>query len=297
MSAAAADPGTEALVRCTLAWYDREARDLPWRRRGTSPWAVLVSEFMLQQTPVARVLDPWRAWMERWPEPADLADAPTEAVLRAWGRLGYPRRALRLQAAARVVVEEHGGRVPTEHAALLALPGVGEYTAAAVASFAHRQRHVVLDTNVRRVLARTLDGRAHPDRTPTVAERRRAAAVLPEDPETAARWAVSSMELGAVVCTARRPRCEECPVSDLCRWRALGYPAWDGPPRVGQRWHGTDRQCRGALMAELREADQDVPRATLLARWHDPDQAARCLQGLLADGLAQQHGDTVGLPR
>ncbi|SDD07157.1 HhH-GPD family protein [Auraticoccus monumenti] len=289
-------PAAAELVQRVCDWFPGAARDLPWRRPGTGAWPVMVSEFMLQQTPVARVLEPWRQWVERWPEPSALAADPVSEAIRAWGRLGYPRRAVRLHAAAVAITEHHGGVVPTDHDELLALPGVGGYTAAAVLSFAHRQRHVVLDTNVRRVLARTLDGRAHPDRSPTVAERRQAAALLPDDPARAAAWAASSMELGALVCTARSPACPRCPVADLCRWRALGHPAWDGPPRRGQTWQGTDRQCRGRLLAVLRDAVGTVPSAELLAAWPDRTQASRALAGLVADGLAVEDDHGVGLP-
>lgn len=284
------------LVRRCLDWFDHAARDLPWRRPGVGAWPIMVSEFMLQQTPVARVLGPWVAWVERWPTPADLAGEPVAAAIRAWGRLGYPRRAVRLHAAAVAIVERHDGVVPDEVTALRALPGVGDYTAAAVLSFAHAQRHVVLDTNVRRVLTRTLDGRAHPDPAPTVAERRRADTVAPVDPATAARWAAASMELGALVCTARSPRCDACPVAPLCRWRAAGHPADPGPPRRGQAWEGTDRQCRGRLLAALRESDDAVPVEELLAAAANRAQAERCLSGLVADGLAVRDGPRVALP-
>ncbi|MDN5725139.1 MAG: A/G-specific adenine glycosylase, partial [Propionibacteriales bacterium] len=158
-------------VRLVLDWYADHQRDLPWRRAGVTPWGVMVSEFMLQQTPVARVLGPWHTWLERWPEPADLAAVPTGEAIRAWGRLGYPRRALRLHAAATVIVDQHGGEVPADHGALLSLPGVGEYTAAAICTFAYGQRHVVLDTNVRRVLARIDSGVAFPGAATTTADR------------------------------------------------------------------------------------------------------------------------------
>ena len=156
-----ADDRLEVVDR-VLRWYDDHARDLPWRRPGVSAWEVMVSEFMLQQTPVARVLEPWRQWIDRWPTPSALAAAPAGEAVRAWGRLGYPRRALRLHRAAEAITEQHGGEVPTELADLLALPGVGSYTAAAIASFAYGQRHVVLDTNVRRVLARVAAGEGAP---------------------------------------------------------------------------------------------------------------------------------------
>jgi A/G-specific adenine glycosylase len=280
-----------------LAWYDAHARELPWREASTTPWGVLVSEFMLQQTPVSRVLPVYLQWMDSWPHAADLAADSTGDAVRAWGRLGYPRRALRLHAAATAIVERHGGEVPDSHADLLALPGVGEYTAAAVASFAFGRRHVVLDTNVRRVLTRLVAGREFPANAVTRAERDLAAVLLPEEPATAATWAVATMELGALVCTATRPACGECPVRELCAWRAAGYPAYDGPARRGQTYGGTDRQCRGRLLALLRDAEHAVPRSRLDAAWSVPDQRARCLASLVEDGLAVAVGeDSFALP-
>ena len=277
-----------ALHDAVLAWFGAEARDLPWRR-DTSPWSVMVSEFMLQQTPVSRVLPVFVAWMVRWPTPAALAADPPGEAVRAWGRLGYPRRALRLHAAATAIVERHDGAVPAERDALLALPGVGDYTASAVASFAFRGRHPVLDTNVRRVFARVVGGVAFPEPTVTAAERARAESLMPDD--DAHRWAAATMELGALVCTARSPRCGVCPVADQCRWRANGYPEHDGPPRRGQAWAGTDRQVRGRLMAVLREADGPVTREALDAAWDDPVQRDRCLDTLVFDGLVEPVGD------
>jgi A/G-specific adenine glycosylase len=270
-----------------LAWYAANARELPWRDRSASPWAVLVSEVMLQQTPVARVLPVYLEWVRRWPAPADLAAAAPGAAVRAWGRLGYPRRALRLHEAAAAVVERHDGRVPSSYEDLLALPGVGAYTAAAVASFAFRSRHPVLDTNVRRVLARTVSGRAQPTVSLSAAERRVAEELLPDDADLAATWAVAVMELGALVCTARAPRCADCPVADLCRWHAGGHPDQDGPPRRIQRFAGTDRQVRGLLLAVLREADGPVPGGRLDVVWSDGDQRRRALDGLVSDGLVE----------
>ncbi len=275
---------TRSVVSTVLAWYAANRRDLPWRHPETTPWGVLVSEFMLQQTPVTRVREPWLSWMTRWPTPAALAvEAPGEAV-RAWGRLGYPRRALRLHRAAVVIVERHGGEVPAEHAALLALPGVGSYTAAAVASFAFKERHVVLDTNVRRVLTRIAVGAEFPARSTTADDTALAERFLPAQPDLAATWAVASMELGAVICTARAPRCDVCPIRAHCAWQAAGRPRYDGPPRRGQTYEGTDRQCRGALLAVLR-AGTDVAEADLLPAWPDGQQRARALSSLLADGL------------
>jgi A/G-specific adenine glycosylase len=274
-----------------LDWFDVAARDLPWRA-DPQPWRVLVSEFMLQQTPVARVLPVFDAWMHRWPTPAALAAAPPGEAVRAWGKLGYPRRAQRLHAAAVVIVDQHGGEVPSDIDDLLALPGVGDYTAAAIASFAFGQRHVVLDTNVRRVFARTVDGMEFPQPSISAAERALAATLLPE--REAHRWAAATMELGAVICTASSPRCGACPVVDHCAWNAAGRPSHDGPPRRGQPYAGTDRQVRGRLLDVLRDADDPVRKADLDQAWDDAEQRERCLASLLADGLVNE---TNGLYR
>lgn len=268
-----------------LDWYDEHQRDLPWRRRTASAWSVMVSELMLQQTPVVRVLPVHEAWLARWPTPAALADDPAGEAVRAWGRLGYPRRALRLHAAATLIRDRHGGEVPATYDELRALPGVGDYTAAAIAAFAFGQRQVVLDTNVRRVLARTLAGAELPAPSVTRAERDLAASVLPEDDPTAATWSVAVMELGALVCTANAPACARCPVADLCAWNQAGRPAYDGPARKAQTYAGTDRQCRGRLLAVVRDAEGAVPLARLEAAWPLPEQRARALDSLLADGL------------
>jgi A/G-specific adenine glycosylase len=274
-----------------LDWYDAHARDLPWRRPSSSPWSVMVSEFMLQQTPVSRVLPVHEQWLDTWPTPAALASSSTGDAVRAWGRLGYPRRALRLHAAATAIVEQHHGQVPADYHALRALPGIGDYTAAAIASFAFGQRHVVLDTNVRRVLARVLNGVELPPRTLSRSEREAAAALLPADEATAAAWSVAAMELGALVCTASAPRCMSCPVVELCAWRSAGYPAYDGPPRPAQTYAGTDRQCRGRLLAVLRDSDRPVHRSRLDLAWHVAEQRERCLLSLVEDGLVAPAGD------
>jgi A/G-specific adenine glycosylase len=246
----------------------------------------MVSEFMLQQTPVSRVLPVYEAWLERWPTPAALAAEPVGEAVRAWGRLGYPRRAQRLHAAATAIEEQFDGVVPATYEELWSLPGVGEYTAGAIASFAYKKRHIVLDTNVRRVLARTVSGVEYPAAATTPADRRIATALLPEEAADAAEWAAASMELGAVVCTARAPRCGECPVVSLCTWVAAGKPAYDGPPRRGQSYEGTDRQARGRLLAVLRDTHGAVPREELEAAWtRDVAQRERALTSLVADGL------------
>ena len=271
------------LHRPVLEWYADHARELPWRGPAATPWAVMVSEFMLQQTPVTRVLPVFDAWLERWPSPGALAGAPSGEAVRAWGRLGYPRRALRLHAAATAIMDSHGGEVPESYADLIALPGVGDYTASAIASFAFGARHPVLDTNVRRVFARTVGGTQFPAASVTRAERDVAESLLPAD--EAATWAVAVMELGALICTASTPRCDSCPVSDLCAWNTAGRPAYDGPPRRSQSWAGTDRQARGRLMAVLRDEDGPVSRGRLDAAWSDVRQRERALASLLADGL------------
>ncbi|MFJ8230424.1 A/G-specific adenine glycosylase [Streptomyces sp. NPDC094448] len=270
-----------------IAWFDEHARDLPWRRPDAGAWGVMVSEFMLQQTPVSRVLPVYEQWLARWPRPADLAADPAGEAVRAWGRLGYPRRALRLHGAAQAIAERHGGDVPSDHAQLLALPGIGEYTAAAVASFAYGQRHAVLDTNVRRVFARASTGIQYPPTATTAAERKLARALLPDDEATAARWAAASMELGALVCTARGEDCGRCPIAAQCAWRLAGKPAHQGAARRGQTYAGTDRQVRGKLLAVLRASREPVPQAALDTVWHEPVQRARALDGLVADGLVE----------
>jgi len=286
-----------ALHAPVLRWYDDHARELPWRGPDASAWSVMVSEFMLQQTPVARVLPVHEVWLRRWPTPADLAAETTGEAVRAWGRLGYPRRALRLHAAATVIAELHDNQVPSSYDDLRALPGVGDYTAAAIATFAYGRRHVVLDTNVRRVLGRIRQGVEFPPASVTRSEREAALDVLPQDEPTAATWSVAVMELGALVCTASSPRCGECPVADLCAWRAAGHPAYDGPPRRAQAWAGTDRQCRGRLLAVLRDSDGPVHRSRLDAAWSDEAQRVRCLASLIEDRLLVAAGpDTYALP-
>jgi len=280
-----------------LAWYAGHARDLPWRGPTCDAWGVLVSEVMLQQTPVDRVVPAWEAWLARWPSPAALAAEPPGEAVRMWGRLGYPRRALRLHAAALDCVDRFDGRVPTAYDDLRSLPGVGDYTAAAVLSFAHGRRAVVLDTNVRRVLARLLAGDALPRPSVTVAERAAAEGVLPDDDATAATWSVAVMELGALVCTAASPSCGACPVAGSCAWLAAGAPAYDGPSRKVQRFAGTDRQVRGRLMAVLREAHGPVPKELLDSVWDEPVQRERALDTLVSDRLVTPLPDgTYTLP-
>ena len=298
-------------------WFAAHARRLPWREPECTPWGVLVSEIMLQQTPVVRVLPVWQEWMQRWPSPAALAAETSGEAVRAWGRLGYPRRALRLHAAAAAITEEFGGEVPSTHAALLSLPGVGDYTAAAVAAFAFGQRETVVDTNIRRVHARAVTGNALPSPALTAAEMRLARELMPDGVKESVAWNAAAMELGALICTARNPKCSECPVLEQCAWVSAGRPEPHYVPK-GQAWAGTDRQVRGAIMAVLRQAEAPVQRGLLL---HPPvdligspaageleplaalhrlaapqEQMERALAGLIADRLATESARGIALP-
>jgi A/G-specific adenine glycosylase len=273
------------IAAAAIAWFDTHARDLPWRRPDATAWGVLVSEIMLQQTPVSRVVPAYEAWLARWPTPAALAaDSPADAI-RAWGRLGYPRRAMRLHECAVAVVNRYGGMVPSDAVALATLPGIGTYTAHAVAAFAYKQRHPVVDTNVRRLVARAVTGAADGGPATTADDLRTVSTLLPEDPARAARASAAFMEIGALVCTARSPRCHECPLSTVCVWRNAGSPPAVGPTRRPQAYAGTDRQIRGRLLAILRDTDHPVPAAALDIAWHDSDRRASALASLLDDGL------------
>jgi A/G-specific adenine glycosylase len=271
-----------------IAWFADNARDLPWRREGFSAWGTLVSEFMLQQTPVARVIPRLQQWLARWPSPDALAaDSPAEAV-RAWDRLGYPRRALRLHAASVAISENHGGVVPDELDALLALPGVGDYTARAIAAFAYGKPVPVVDVNTRRVIARAVNGFGEAGPPRTRVDLAAMQNLLPVDPAGARQFNAGAMELGQTVCTARTPQCDACPIADLCAWRAAGYPEYDGPAAPRQpRFEGSDRQVRGLIMRELRLSDGVVPADVIDTVWPDAAQRERALAGLLADGLAR----------
>ncbi|BBZ72242.1 adenine DNA glycosylase [Mycobacterium paraseoulense] len=273
-----------------LEWYERSRRDLPWREAGVSAWQILVSEFMLQQTPVSRVLPIWSDWVRRWPTPSATAAASAADVLRAWGKLGYPRRAKRLHECATVIAREHDDVVPDDVETLLTLPGIGSYTARAVACFAYRQPVPVVDTNVRRVVARAVRGLADGGSASATRDMADVSALLPTD-ETAPQFSVALMELGATVCTARTPRCGLCPLA-RCAWRDAGYSPAQGPARRVQTYAGTDRQVRGRLLDVLRANDSPVTRAELDVAWlTDTAQRDRALYSLLADGLVTQTVD------
>lgn len=279
-------PGA-GLISAVLTWYDHNERPLPWR--GSSPWGVLVSEFMLQQTPVERVRPLWESWLDQWPRPADLAAAPLADAIRAWGRLGYPRRARYLHRTAEIITADHGGAVPADLQSLRALPGVGEYTAAAVQAFAFGRRAIVLDTNVRRVLARAVDGSARPTASISAIERAAAQELWPRAHRRSARWSAAVMELGAVVCTARNPSCHACPIRRTCAWSAAGFPPADRPTRRQPAYEGSDRQARGAILAVARRGP--VEPSDLALSWPSDEQRVRAIEGLLADGLLERAAD------
>lgn len=289
MARSAGDARGSALVAALIRWFDVHERPLPWR--ASTPWGVLVSEFMLQQTPVDRVRPAWAQWLERWPEPESLAQARVADALRAWGRLGYPRRARWLHQSAVAITERFDGDVPADYEALRTLPGVGDYTASAVLAFAFDRRAVVLDTNVRRVLARAVDGLAQPTAHITAAERERAEALWPAAHRRSARWSAAVMEFGALVCTARNPACGTCPVRRTCAWDLAGRPAPAAPARRQKEYEGSDRQARGRVLAALREAPGPLPARGVEACWPDDAQRDRALAALIADGLV------VALPR
>lgn len=295
--------GNRELTEALNAWYARVARDLPWRAPGTTAWGVLVSEFMAQQTQVDRVIPHWLEWIERWPTPSALAAAEPGEAVRAWKRLGYPRRALWLHRAAVEIAERHDDRVPSDIDALLALTGIGPYTARAVAAFAYGERHPVVDTNTRRVIARLVHGRAAAG-MPAASDLDDMVALLPDDRAEAAVFNAAAMELGATVCTARTPRCEECPIAAFCEWRGAGYPANAPEKRPRQAaFEGSDRQARGRIMALLRSTTDSVSRDSALAatdpkprRATDPEQAVRALDSLIADGLVVEFEGRLRLP-
>ncbi len=267
-------------------WYHVNKRELPWR--DSSAWGVLVSEFMLQQTPVQRVLPQWRRWMELWPTPKDLANAPLSDALREWGRLGYPRRAKRLHQCAQVIVRDHKGVVPNSLAQLRELPGIGEYTAAAIRAFAFKESEVVLDINIRRLYARCWYGVSEPTSSPNNGERAFARDLIPTDDD--GTWAAATMELGALLCKARKPLCEECPLASLCLWRARGYPEPEQVIKKNGNFEGSDRQCRGLIMNALRNS-HTVSAAVLATLWSNPSQYEKAIASLLDDGLIEKRGN------
>ncbi len=275
-----------------IDWFKKNKRDLPWRK--TDPWGVLVSEIMLQQTPVQRVLPVYNEWMKRWPTAAQLAKASPAEVITAWGRLGYPRRSLRLHECAKVITNEYNGVIPNTESELRKLPGIGEYTAAAMVAFAFGGSSLVLDINIRRLFSRLYKGEESPTSAPTKAERIEYAQYVPK--KNPHLWAAATMELGALICTANNPVCGRCPVADQCQWRSLDYPASTRVKRT-QTWHGTDRQCRGTVVQALRDNSVLTKREILLL-WDVPSQVEKAILTLLDDGLIEERKkNTYSLPR
>lgn len=288
--ACAAAPDATTLLPELRNWFAEHGRDLPWRAPETTAWGVLVSEVMSQQTPVARVAPQWLEWLERWPTPQDFAAASQADVLRAWGRLGYPRRALRLWECAQAIVERHNSVVPHDVDELLALPGIGDYTARAVACFAFGVNVPVVDTNVRRVYSRAWSGQFLVPQ-PAKKQLTQVGELLADGrgPQTS----VALMELGALVCTARSPQCSVCPLRAGCAWVRAGSPAPSESEMAAQKkrvqkFAGTDRQVRGKIMAVLREASAPVPKPEIDLVWPKDDQRERALRSLLADGLVRE---------
>ena len=299
-------------------WYKLKGRDLPWRKTR-DPYHTLVAEFMLQQTGVARVLPAYEAFLERFPTVQALALASAGDVIRAWSGLGYNRRAINLQRSARAIVDDHCGSVPSDPETLRRLPGIGPYTAAAIACFAFERPVAVMDTNIRRVLDRLFLGRHDIDATTGW---RLAETALPESGAEASSWHQALMDLGATVCTARRPTCDTCPVNDLCAGRPLFVGA-DSPTityaelsdatpqlRVAERrspssyaWIGTSRYYRGRIVEALRrhptgahiDALGPLVRDDYSASQHG-DWLGELLAGLERDGLVAVNGDGVRLP-
>jgi A/G-specific adenine glycosylase len=281
-----------SLHQPVLVWYKKNKRDLPWR--DSDAWGVLVSEIMLQQTPVARVLPIYIEWMKRWPTPAALAATTPAQVITAWGRLGYPRRALRLHECAKVISTQYKGRIPDTESELRELPGIGDYTSAAIIAFAFEGRSLVLDINIRRVFARVIDGVEVPTAAPTKSERQEREKLIPsKNPHV---WAAATMELGALICIAKNPKCGQCPLADQCIWRSLDYPLSDQPKRT-QSWHGTDRQCRGVIVQALRE-NPALSKKEIMQLWDVPSQVEKALLTLLEDGLVvAQKRERFSLPQ
>lgn len=277
------------LVAGVVDWFEGAQRPLPWRDPSCTPWGILLSEVMLQQTQVARGLAIWSQWIIRWPTPNDLAAAPLADVLIAWDRLGYPRRARWLHESARIIRDVHDGQVPNTMEALRALPGIGEYTASAVLAFAFGQPTAVLDTNVRRVIERAFGGTSTPAAHITNAERDRAASLVEIG---GAAWSAAAMELGALICTSRSPQCLACPIQNVCEWRGLGHPESRIETRKQARFEGSDRQARGFVMAALRLASVRQPDLA----WPNAAQLERAITSLESDGLLVREKDHLRLP-
>ena len=287
-----------AIRRRLLHWYDEHAQPFPWRG-GQDPYAALVAAVCAQQTQMSRVLTIYARWMTAFPTIADVASASDAEVLRVWDRAGYPRRALYLRRAAVSVIEDHEGRIPSGEAELLALPGVGPFTAAIVQCFGFGIDSVAVDTNVVRLLGRLLYGDLQPARETPAAQIRWAATRLAPKGKPLA-WNPAVMDFGAAVC-APRPKCDQCPLATLCAARDRFQAGERAEPlRAQGRFAGSRRELRGVIMRELRHTDSFVRRNDLIGKVAQSSTASRdrigaALDALVEDGLAQVDGDLVGL--
>ena len=276
------------MQRAIINWYKKNKRDLPWRK--TTPWGVLLSEYMLQQTPVTRVLPIWGEWIKRWPTPRHLAKAKRSELLKAWGSLGYPTRALRLHQTATILATQYKNEVPTTIEELRKLPGIGEYSAAAIYSFAFNKRALVLDINIRRLFTRAIDGKEFPPLHITNTERTNRETLIPKD---AALFAAATMELGALICTSKNPKCEACPIKNKCEWRKRDYPRSKNAKKT-QAWHGTNRQCRGLILDKLRNKPK-VELNEILSLCSDNTQLYFCLEMLQNEGFIKLENNFYSL--
>lgn len=269
-----------------LAWYEPRRSAYPWRR-STDPYAVLVSEVMLQQTQAARVAPAYRAFLRRFPSVRALAASGRAEILRAWDGLGYNRRAVALWASARAIVRDHAGVVPTDPAALRRLPGVGPYTSAAVASVAFGAPVAAVDTNVRRIVARVFEGR-EPDELPAARIGRLAERWL--DRRDPGSWNQALMDLGREICRPR-PRCEACPLAGICQLTRLGARSRSRPRRSGlsrgEPFEGSNRQVRGAVVRALRRRPSLTLEALALETGHPSARVERAVRELADEGIVQ----------
>lgn len=280
-----------------INWFSEHQRPLPWRTPETTPWEVLVSEFMLQQTQVSRVEPVFREWIQRWPTPTALSQDPLSEAIRQWGRLGYPRRARWLHTTATLIVERFNAEVPSDINQLLTFPGIGPYTARAICAFAFGIREPVVDTNTRRVLARTLNGRNRALTPNADNDAQDMLHYLPNNPQEAKIFNAAMMELGALICRAKSPLCNKCPISHECAWKKEGFPINTAPPNPAQSYLGSIRQIRGLILSALRDETNGIPIQELdsAALWQNASQRQQALNTLLQDGLISITADRYHL--
>ena len=294
-------PRRRHIQEAVISWFENNARDLPWRRTR-DPWRVLVSEVLLQQIQVRRAVPFYERFLARFPTVESLADAPLAEAIRVWEDLGRYRRIVYLHDTARIVMERHEGRIPWDPSELIKLPGIGPYTAGAVARFAYERNAAFLDTNIRRVLRRYFFGLEAP--TPATDKELMTKATELVPPQRGWRWNQALMETGALVCTARKPNCEECPLREGCRARIEGDAAgWPKPERKAAafRYEESNRYFRGRVLAELRRISHAGSEGIALRELgrrvsqdfdeRDPCRLIVAVESLRRDGLAQVRGE------